>query len=233
MVALSVRMRSWLSVGFCRTRRGRGWRRVCRSVPALGWRWRDHRQVIEAIAWSTARGRRGGRSLPSASVPGRRPYERQTRWSEAGTWAQLFVAAHVDADAHGELDWLVPVDSSMVRVHKHGAAARRIGGTGRPRTRTDYVLADKGYSSRANRELLRRRGIAHTIPEPDDGPNARLAGSEARIVTRVKVAHFSDAGGRRWRRPASSSRSRLRANSLSAAQPCLPAVRPQAVSGSR
>ena len=41
-------------------------------------------------------------------------------------------------------------------------------GRGRPRTRPDYVLADKGYSSRANRELLRRHGIAHTIPEPRD-----------------------------------------------------------------
>jgi transposase len=39
---------------------------------------------------------------------------------------------------------------------------------GRPRTRPDYVLGDKGYSSRANRELLRRRGISHTIPEPAD-----------------------------------------------------------------
>jgi len=41
-------------------------------------------------------------------------------------------------------------------------------GSGRPRTRPDYVLGDKGYSSRANRELLRRRGISHTIPEPRD-----------------------------------------------------------------
>jgi transposase len=41
-------------------------------------------------------------------------------------------------------------------------------GRGRPRTRPDYLLADKGYSSRANRGLLRRRGIAHTIPEPRD-----------------------------------------------------------------
>ena len=49
-------------------------------------------------------------------------------------------------------------------------AGIRVGrpGRGRPRTRPDYVLADKGYSSRANRELLRRRGIAHTIPEPRD-----------------------------------------------------------------
>ena len=38
----------------------------------------------------------------------------------------------------------------------------------RPRTRPDYVLADKGYSSRANRELLRHRHVSHTIPEPRD-----------------------------------------------------------------
>jgi transposase len=51
-------------------------------------------------------------------------------------------------------------------------------GPGRPRTRPDYVLADKGYSSRANRELLRRRGIAHTIAEPrDQRANRRAKGS--------------------------------------------------------
>jgi transposase len=41
-------------------------------------------------------------------------------------------------------------------------------GAGRPRTRPDRVLADKAYSSRANRAYLRRRGIACTIPQPSD-----------------------------------------------------------------
>ncbi|WP_441297627.1 IS5 family transposase [Actinosynnema sp. ALI-1.44] len=41
-------------------------------------------------------------------------------------------------------------------------------GAGRPRTRPDRVLADKAYSSRANRGYLRRRGIAVTIPVPAD-----------------------------------------------------------------
>lgn len=41
-------------------------------------------------------------------------------------------------------------------------------GPGRPRCRPDRVLADKAYSSRANRAYLRRRGIAATIPEPSD-----------------------------------------------------------------
>ncbi len=41
-------------------------------------------------------------------------------------------------------------------------------GKGRPRTRPDRVLADKGYPSKANRAWLRSRGIAATIPERDD-----------------------------------------------------------------
>jgi transposase len=41
-------------------------------------------------------------------------------------------------------------------------------GPGRPRIRPDHVLGDKGYSSRAIRTYLRRRGIAHTIPERSD-----------------------------------------------------------------
>jgi transposase len=39
---------------------------------------------------------------------------------------------------------------------------------GRPRTRPDRVLADKAYTSKANREHLRRRGIRATIPSKAD-----------------------------------------------------------------
>ncbi|MDI6102175.1 hypothetical protein QLQ12_26510 [Actinoplanes sp. NEAU-A12] len=48
--------------------------------------------------------------------------------------------------------------------------ARRVEriGPGRPRTRPDHVIADKGYSTRAIRYHLRRLGIAHTIPERSD-----------------------------------------------------------------
>jgi len=42
------------------------------------------------------------------------------------------------------------------------------GARGRPRSRPDRVLADKGYPSKANRAWLRERGIAATIPERDD-----------------------------------------------------------------
>lgn len=47
-------------------------------------------------------------------------------------------------------------------------------GPGRPRTRPAHVLGDKGYSSRAIRTWLRRRGISHTIPERADQIRNRL-----------------------------------------------------------
>ncbi|MFF8279681.1 IS5 family transposase [Streptomyces lateritius] len=49
-------------------------------------------------------------------------------------------------------------------------------GPGRPRTRPDHVVADKGYSVRIFRAYLRRRGIKATIPERVD----QLAGRRRR-----------------------------------------------------
>jgi transposase len=44
---------------------------------------------------------------------------------------------------------------------------------GRPRTRPDRVLADKAYTSAANRAYLRRRGIKATIPSKADQDASR------------------------------------------------------------
>lgn len=41
-------------------------------------------------------------------------------------------------------------------------------GVGRPRRRPDVVIADRAYSSRAIRQVLRRRGIRAVIPERAD-----------------------------------------------------------------
>lgn len=46
-------------------------------------------------------------------------------------------------------------------------------GQGRPRTRPDRVLADKAYSSRANRAYLRQHRIRGTIPEKADQAHHR------------------------------------------------------------
>ncbi len=52
-------------------------------------------------------------------------------------------------------------------------------GDGRPRTRPERVLADKAYSSRANRAYLRGRGIRCTIPEKADQEANRKAKGRA------------------------------------------------------
>ncbi|CAA9556599.1 MAG: Mobile element protein [uncultured Thermomicrobiales bacterium] len=41
-------------------------------------------------------------------------------------------------------------------------------GRGRPRTRPDRLIADKGYSYPVYRRALRRRKLAHTMPERAD-----------------------------------------------------------------
>jgi putative transposase len=97
------------------------------SAGRRGGRWRDHRQVIEAIAWKYRTGS-PWRELPEQFGPWQTAYERLTRWNADGTWARLLARAHTEADAAGELDWLVAVDSTAVRVHQHGATARRTGG---------------------------------------------------------------------------------------------------------
>lgn len=58
-------------------------------------------------------------------------------------------------------------DSPQFQLVLEGIRVARVGG-GRARTRPDRVLADKAYSSRANRGYLRRRGITATIPVPAD-----------------------------------------------------------------
>jgi transposase len=56
----------------------------------------------------------------------------------------------------------------------HGIRVPRLT-AGRARTRPDRVLADKAYTSKENREHLRRRGIRATIPSKADQDAHRKA----------------------------------------------------------
>lgn len=62
-------------------------------------------------------------------------------------------------------------------------------GPGRPKLRPKRVVGDKGYSSRANRAYLRRRGIRYTIPRRRDetrtGPFDRDVYRERNRVERL------------------------------------------------
>ena len=69
-------------------------------------------------------------------------------------------------------------DSPQFTAVLDGIRVPRLHG-GRPRTRPDRVLADKAYTSRANRRYLRRRGIKTTIPsKADQDANRRKLGSK-------------------------------------------------------
>ena len=66
-------------------------------------------------------------------------------------------------------------------------------GPGRPRTRPDRLLADKGYSSRANRRMLAARGIKATIPEREDQQqNRRRRGQAGGRPYRFDKAAYRD-----------------------------------------
>ena len=58
-------------------------------------------------------------------------------------------------------------DSPMLPVLLDELRVPRIG-PGRPRTRPDALRADKAYSARAHRNMLRARGITAVIPERSD-----------------------------------------------------------------
>lgn len=69
------------------------------------------------------------------------------------------LALLLTAGQHGDSPQFTAV-LDAIRVPRFGA--------GRARTRPDRVLADKAYSSRANRDYLRKRGIRATIAIPSD-----------------------------------------------------------------
>jgi putative transposase len=59
-------------------------------------------------------------------------------------------------------------DAPMFPILLEHLRVARPAGPGRPRTRPARVRGDKAYSSRAIRQLLRRRGVKAVIPERDD-----------------------------------------------------------------
>ncbi|MGW7440752.1 IS5 family transposase [Streptomyces sp. NPDC054849] len=86
-------------------------------------RWRDHRQVIDGILHRVRTGVQW-RDLPERFGPWKTVYERHRLWSADGTWERLLQRVQAAADAAGEIDWDISVDSTSVRAHQHAAGAR-------------------------------------------------------------------------------------------------------------
>lgn len=192
-----------------RTRVGAPWRDVperygpWQSIYGLFRRWQ--REKVWALVWSTllawadAAGlirwdvsvdstinrahhhAAGARRKPAeqAEPPGDEPADHGLGRSRGGWTTKIHlaceqgrgpVAALITAGQRGDSPQFIPVLDAL-RVPRLGP--------GRPRTRPDRVLADKAYSSKANRDYLRRRKIAATIPIKADQQAHRQARGSA------------------------------------------------------
>ena len=71
-------------------------------VQGGGRRWRDHRQVINAILWKLRTGA-PWRDLPERYGPWKTAHERLRLWTKDGTWVRILDRVIVKDDAVGDL----------------------------------------------------------------------------------------------------------------------------------
>jgi transposase len=57
-------------------------------------------------------------------------YKTFNRWAEQGVWARVLEKTQALAQQAGDLDWVASIDSTIVRVHQHGATLPRTTGGG-------------------------------------------------------------------------------------------------------
>jgi len=87
-----------------------------------------HRQAVEGAIYRLRTGV-PWRDLPSEFGPWQTVWRRHYRFCLDGTWDKVLSFLQAEADAKGEIDWRVSVDSTIARVHQHGATAARLQGT--------------------------------------------------------------------------------------------------------
>ena len=81
--------------------------------------------MINGILWKLRTGA-PWRDLPERYGPWKTCHERLRRWTDDGTWEQIHTKAQVYDDGQ-PVEWIISVDSSVVRAHQHAAGARKKG----------------------------------------------------------------------------------------------------------
>ena len=79
----------------------------------------DDRKVLNGIYWRLSTGSPWA-DIPERYGPPTTCYNRFVRWRKLGIWDRIFAA--VTATYDGDLQM---IDSSSIRVHQHGANAKR------------------------------------------------------------------------------------------------------------
>jgi transposase len=124
---------AWLDMSYRRVISDETWAIIEPLLPSTqgrgGGRYHDHRPIVEGIAY---RFRTGcpWRDVPVEFGAWQTLWKRHNKWSGDGTWQRVLAALQGQADEAGELDWVVAVDSTVVRAHQHAAGARHHHHTG-------------------------------------------------------------------------------------------------------
>lgn len=104
------------------------WARIEPLMPSSdgqrGRPFREHRQVLEGIIYRFRTGV-AWRDLPSSFGPWQTVWKRHRRFSGDGTYDKIHTRLLVEADAAGQIDWMVSVDSTINRAHQHSATLTR------------------------------------------------------------------------------------------------------------
>ncbi|SDH02476.1 transposase, partial [Pseudonocardia oroxyli] len=85
----------------------KAWARIEPLLPPVetaGRRWRDHRQVINAILWKLRTGA-PWRDLPERYGPWKTAHERLRVWTADGTWQRILDHVVVKDDSVGNVEW--------------------------------------------------------------------------------------------------------------------------------
>ena len=85
---------------------------------------RAHRQVVEGIIYRFRTGI-AWRDLPSEFGPWQTVWKWHSRFSADGTWDRIHTRLLAEADAAGEIDWSVSIDSTINRAHQHSTTLPR------------------------------------------------------------------------------------------------------------
>ncbi|KOG56146.1 transposase [Streptomyces griseoflavus] len=117
------------------------WAVLSRLLPESGTAGRprvDDRVVLNGIVWKLRTGC-AWRDVPERYGSWQTLYTRFRRWALDGTFSRMLRAVQAERDAAGDIEWLVSVDSTIVRAHQHAAGGKRGPSTGTKRQITPWA----------------------------------------------------------------------------------------------
>ncbi|TLS39438.1 IS5 family transposase [Streptomyces montanus] len=88
----------------------------------------EDRKIINGMVYKIRTGI-SWRDLPARYGPWKTVYTRFRRYALDGVFTRALQQIQAQSDAAGDIDWLVQIDSTVVRAHQHAAATGRKGGS--------------------------------------------------------------------------------------------------------